>query len=92
MAIIDQQGATIGRGQMGPVAAAAAATATVAASAAAGGQQKKRLPSRTPFEAAILCLMLPQTGLPPCLALPAPHLVAALVGHYGECRLCAVCC
>lgn len=42
MAIIDQQGATIGRGQMGPVAAAAAATATVAASAAAGGQQKKK--------------------------------------------------
>lgn len=34
MAIIDQQGATIGRSQMGPVAAAAA-TATVAA----GGQQ-----------------------------------------------------
>lgn len=96
MAIIDQQGATIGRSQMGPVAAAAAATATVAA----GGQQQqqrqqqqKRLSaqSRTAFGAAILCLMLPQTG---CNSPPTPHpplpsarRVAALVGHYGECRL-----
>lgn len=38
MAIIDQQGATIGRSQMGPVAVAAAATATVAA----GGQQQQQ--------------------------------------------------
>lgn len=92
MAIIDQQGATIGRSQMGPVAAAAAATATVAAGGQQQRQQKKIVGSvengvwSCNFMLNVATNWLQHNTNPPSPWSSARR-VAALVGHYGECRL-----
>lgn len=86
MAIIDQQGATIGRSQMGPVAAAAA-TATVAA----GGQQQQQKKIVGSVENGVWSCNFMLNVATNWLPLPLFALrVAALVGHYGECRLCCL--
>lgn len=93
MAIIDQQGATIGRSQMGPVAVAAAATATVAAGGQQQRQQKKIVGSvengvlSCNFMLNVATNWLQQPTSPPPSLPSSARRVAALVGHYGECRL-----